>query len=443
MAFAAGLLVLGLDVPGLNTAWFLFAWGGVLAVLDGLIAVAGGVSFLVGRRRELLAMSLWSVPYWCLFEAYNLRLHTWWYVFVPDSDAGQALLATAAFATVLPACFIPAELLAALGLFEAVRCRPIAMTVRVRALVGAFGLACIAAPLLWPTRAHALVWGATFGLPALVTHHLTRPGGPHAGAPSLLRDLQEGRPARWLRLLVGGLLAGGLWEGLNWPARARWIYTVPGLSELKLFEMPVLGFLGFPALAVQAFAGYTLLCLVLRGGRRFEASDVANAHARPGRRGRLGAMAGLLGFSILASLVTMQPQLIASRPLLADNPHLQQEDLVGLGAQGWSTPERLQAAVRRLGTDAVAAASGVPAERLFAAFQHAALAIHKGMGSDNATLLQAVGVKHPGELAGRRAAVLHGGLLVESSRSRIRPPPVQVVAVWIRAAPTTGSAPHR
>ena len=435
---ALGAAVLGADVPGLNTAWFVFAWIGALLVIDGGIAASGGVAFLQGRRRELLAMSLWSVPYWCLFEAYNLRLQNWWYVFVPHSDAGQALLAGLAFATVLPACFLPAELLRTRGWFEQIRWRPLPLTPKARAAIGLFGVACVVAPLVWPRQAYPLVWGATFGLPALGVW-----AWGERETPSLLRDLEDGRPARWLQLLVGGLIAGGLWEGLNWPARARWIYTVPGLEELKLFEMPVLGFLGFPALAVQAAAGYGLLCLLLRGGRHWSRTDAANAARRPGRCGQLGAMAGIVLFSILSAWLTMEPQLVASRPLLTDNPHLPSPLAERVIERGWSTPERFELAVWTLGADAVAQRTGLSPQTVQEAADHAALALHKGMGSANATLLQAVGIRHPGDLRGRRASVLHGGMVIESARTRLEPPPASVVAVWIRAAPAQGRAPHR
>ena len=418
---AVGAAVLAMDVPGLNTAWFLFAWVGALLLMDAGIELAGGRAFLRHRRGELAAMTLWSIPYWCLFEAYNLRLQNWWYVFVPASEVGQGLLAALAFATVLPACFVPAALLGALGLFDGVRWRPLAMTAKTQAAIGLFGLACIAAPLVWPRQAFALVWGATFGLPALIVYRANRPE-----VPSLLRDLVEGRPARWLQLLAGGLIAGGLWEGLNWPARARWIYTVPGLEELKLFEMPLLGFLGFPALAVEAAAAWHLWLLIRRRGW-----------------GQRVAMAGIVGFSVLCSAITMEPQLIAARPLLAENPYLDAAAVERLAEAGWSTPERLEVAVWALGAEAVAERAGLPAARVDRAADHAALAVHKGMGSGNATLLQAVGVRHPGDLRGRRATILHGGLMIEASRSRLTPPPVEVVAVWIRAAEASNGAPHR
>jgi hypothetical protein len=49
------------------------------------------------------------------------------------------------------------------------------------------------------------------------------------------------------------LICGGLWEFWNFWASAKWIYTVPWVGEVKLFEMPVLGFFGFPPFAEECY----------------------------------------------------------------------------------------------------------------------------------------------------------------------------------------------
>ena len=58
----------------------------------------------------------------------------------------------------------------------------------------------------------------------------------------------------------GQVCAGGacglLWEFWNYWAATKWTYTVPYLGGVKLFEMPVLGFLGFPPFAVECWAMY-------------------------------------------------------------------------------------------------------------------------------------------------------------------------------------------
>lgn len=441
LLLGVGLVALVRDVPGLNTAWFLFAWVAALLLLDAGISRAGGASFLGPRRRELLALLLASVPYWCLFEAWNLLGHNWFYVFVPATPIGQAALAGAAFATVLPACFLPAELLRAHGVFEGVRWAPLRLTPLTRGGIAAFGVACVVLPLVAPRLAYPLVWGATLGLPALANHHLTRTGGPREGGASLLRDLEAGRPARFLRLLAGGLIAGGLWEGLNFWARTKWIYTVPGLEETKLFEMPLLGFLGFPALSVQAFCAWTLWCNVARGGRSYEESDALNARRRAGRAGRYAQMAAVVVFSGLCSLLTLEGATASRRPLLSDLGPL----APALEGAGISSPERLESEARTHGLAALTTRTGLPAGPLADAVAFAGLALHKGLGSQNARRLQRCGVSEVGDLGESSP----GGLLDCLHRVSESEPPCDAalcaptptgpqVRVWIHAAPEAG-----
>ena len=49
-------------------------------------------------------------------------------------------------------------------------------------------------------------------------------------------------------------MCGVLWEFWNYWAATKWTYTVPYLGDLKIFEMPVLGYLGFPPFALECYA---------------------------------------------------------------------------------------------------------------------------------------------------------------------------------------------
>src|SRR6185436_14894528 len=87
--------------------------------------------------------------------------------------------------------------------------------------------------------------------------------------------LAAGDCTRLVALLTAGFICGGLWEAWNFTARTKWIYSVPFFDELKLGEMPVLGFLGFPAFALECYALVNLLSL-LRDGRNWELSGADN-----------------------------------------------------------------------------------------------------------------------------------------------------------------------
>ena len=409
--FAVGLWALATDVEAWNAVWYLPAWYGYLLVLDAFLSVRGGRSFVVERRRELVTMMLWSLPFWLLFEAYNLRLHNWYYVFGLRTLWGSVLMSTLAFATVIPACFLHAELLEAFGFARDRRWRPLRVTRTVLVVCFAAGAACAILPLAWPRWAFWMVWAGPLGLLEVVNYR--------SGAPSLLRDLEQGRAGRLLRLLLGGLLAGAAWELLNYWARTKWIYTVPGFEDWKVFEMPFAGFGGFPPLALSAFAFFSWVSS-LRG------------------RSRLVTAGAAVAFSAWASVAAMDRNVQSIRPVLADLPGLEPSAVESLRGAGIPTPERLDRAVSREGSAAVSARSGVPLPAVERAARHAALALHKGMGPSAARLLEEAGIDDVADLRAAHPPALALLLRRLAAARGVPAPRLEHVRVWVRAARADG-----
>src|SRR5205085_1505864 len=104
-------------------------------------------------------------------------------------------------------------------------------------------------PLLYPT-----VWFAPLIWTSFVL--LLDPLNSLRGWPSLTTDLARGDWRRLWSLLTAGLVCGFLWEFFNYWALSKWTYTVPYFGNVKIFEMPVLGFLGFPLFAIECWAMY-------------------------------------------------------------------------------------------------------------------------------------------------------------------------------------------
>jgi hypothetical protein len=409
--FALGLWALIADLEAWNTVWYLPAWYGYLLMLDAVISLRGGRSFVIERRGELVWMMLWSLPFWLLFEAFNLRLRNWYYVFGLRTLWGSLLMSTLAFATVLPACFFHAEALEAIGAFRAKRWRPLRVTRAVLGLCAVAGAAAVVLPLLRPREFFWLVWAAPLGILEVVNYR--------SGAPSLLRDLETGRPARLMRLLGGGLLAGAAWELMNYWARTKWIYTVPGFEQWKLLEMPFAGFGGFPPLALSAFAFHSFVSR-LRG------------------RSRLVAAAVAIAFSAAASAAILERNVQSVRPVLSDLSGLDASAVAKLRAAGIPTPERLDRVVRREGVAAIASRSGVSANALGRAAAQASLALHKGMGAPAARLLEAAGIRSVADLASVDADQLAARLSRAAGDRGREPPRPEYVRVWVRAAGADG-----
>ena len=77
------------------------------------------------------------------------------------------------------------------------------------------------------------------------------------GGKSLIQEWRQKNWNRTLQILLAGFICGGLWEFWNFWAGAKWVYSVPLpdflLRNLKIFEMPILGFIGFPPFALECF----------------------------------------------------------------------------------------------------------------------------------------------------------------------------------------------
>jgi hypothetical protein len=241
-------------------------WTGFILAVDGALALRGS-SWLRNAPKELLLMAAISIPSWLLFEFYDRPRfwsaagpELWWHYSGLPPWPWRGFGYAWSFATITPAMLLLAEL------FEPAAARiagkggggrvPRELDV-VLAFVGAI-LAGI--PFLWPSPFFAAdVWLAWPLLLDPINHRL--------GRPSLLGDLEAGRRSRPVALLASGLACGVLWESWNWLASARWSYTVPFLGGVKLYEMPVLGFLGFAPFALAVFALYQFMRGLLGGPR--------------------------------------------------------------------------------------------------------------------------------------------------------------------------------
>jgi hypothetical protein len=150
-----------------------------------------------------------------------------------------------AYGTVLPAILETRDLLSTMGIFKKSRVHPIPVQASWYRPLIITGTLCLLLPLFFPQFCFPLVWlGFIF---------LLEPANHQAGRTSLLGDLQEGRTENLYQLLLSGMICGLLWEFWNFWARSKWIYNVPWVGEIKLFEMPVLGFFGFPPFALECF----------------------------------------------------------------------------------------------------------------------------------------------------------------------------------------------
>ncbi len=92
---------------------------------------------------------------------------------------------------------------------------------------------------------------------------LLDPINDRLGFESIIGDWRQGRTDRLVNLLLSGALCGVLWEFWNYWSRSKWHYSVPIMPNVRIFEMPLPGYLGFPPFAVECFVMYVFLRAVL------------------------------------------------------------------------------------------------------------------------------------------------------------------------------------
>jgi len=233
--------------------WFTaIVWTGYILFVDNLVLRLKGRSLIHDRRREFLMMLPLSVGFWLIFEVYNFRLQNWFYIGLPDSIWLRDIGYFWAFATILPGIFETTELLEGLGVFRDLSLQPFLLAKRWHTLAMGIGLAFLVIPPLLPLPLAAY----TFGFVWLGFILFLDPLNYRWGAESLLAQWERGYWQRTLTLLLGGFICGLFWEFWNYWAIGKWVYAVPILSDFKLFEMPIVGFLGFPPFALECYIMY-------------------------------------------------------------------------------------------------------------------------------------------------------------------------------------------
>jgi hypothetical protein len=266
--------ILLFSVNSLVGHWFTpIVWTGYILFVDALVFKFRGRSLLTTDRVEFLIIAIVSIGGWWLFEFYNAprfwrsELELWWHYHNLNPNLFLRRFGYDwAFATIFPAMFLTAQLLAATILKNLRSFRPLRISRTFLYFLIFMGAVAAIVPLIViSTYLVQFVWlGLIF---------LLDPINYLRGWPSIIGDLQRGSYRRLFSLLAAGAICGVLWEFWNYWALTKWTYTVPYLGDVKIFEMPVLGYLGFLPFAVECWVMY-IFCRSLLAQKPLETSNI-------------------------------------------------------------------------------------------------------------------------------------------------------------------------
>jgi hypothetical protein len=216
---------------------------------------------------------------------------------------------------------------------------------------------------------------------------------------------------------------------------------VRGLDELKLFEMPVLGFLGFPALALDAFAFFAFVAYWFHGNATWESSgDVTQrleARTPMGRRAFLATVPLHAVFWAAVALLMERVNVGSVELALEDLPSLTALEIEGLRAEGIERPRQLLRALddpkKRARIDE---ALSLSAAQVAAIRDETQLFELKGIGYHHGSLLLAAGIWSVGDLARADPDELYDTL--ERAHRGFPALRREMVRVWVHSARDRG-----
>jgi hypothetical protein len=274
-------------LPGFRTHVLFFPlWLGYTLIVDALVLRRAGSSLLTRSPRDFVMLFVISAPAWWIFEIINWRTGNWQYLGRESfSVLEYIVLASVSFSTVIPAVFSTAELVGTLGWIERfAHGRRIAATPRTCGGLFLTGCTMLGLLLAFPRYFYPLVWVSLFCI--------LEPINVWVRKRSVLTRLQHGDWRTVIALCTGTLTCGFFWEMWNYFSYPKWVYHVPGANFSHVFEMPLLGYLGYLPFGLEL---YVLVHLVER--RTFELRIGNRQGTNPAREVREDQDPGSMAFS--------------------------------------------------------------------------------------------------------------------------------------------------
>jgi hypothetical protein len=238
--------------------WYLpIVWYGYILFVDSLVFRIKKRSLITSYPKEFVFLLLISVPFWLIFELYNTFTGSWqyfnytWYLHLVD------------FTTIMPALLETFSLLNAMNIGRRFDNKRNAVKQgrsnraneafgrNIIKLLIVFGVFAATLPALVPYFGFMLMWTGLF--------FFLDPFNYLTGRPSIIQKVSLGQKSLMIRLFLAGIIMGFFWECWNYQAYPKWMYTLPPyIYNIRLFEMPLEGYLGYLTFAMEVFLFFAL-----------------------------------------------------------------------------------------------------------------------------------------------------------------------------------------
>ncbi|HLD15416.1 MAG TPA: hypothetical protein VJB94_02455 [Candidatus Nanoarchaeia archaeon] len=229
--------------------YFPIIWLGYILILDAVIYKMKNQSLITNHLKTFLTLFLISAIFWWIFELVNFRLQNWDYGSKSFSSLASLFKATLSFSTVLPAFVETVELLQTFHLFSHEKLKKSHnISKHLLHSMVSLGIIFLLLVILLPKYTFPLVWVAFYFILDPI-NYLHR-------QPSIIQHIKDRKLAIPINLFLAGIILGFFWEFWNYYAIVKWYYNIHFLGFMKVFEMPILGYLGYGPFAFELYAMY-------------------------------------------------------------------------------------------------------------------------------------------------------------------------------------------
>lgn len=241
-------------LSGLRTDWAFFPlWLGFCLTVDAIVYFRKGTSLIKRNIKKYTLLFVISAPVWWLFELFNSITQNWFYdgrqYFTPFQFF---ILASISFSTVIPAVFEAAELAGTFNWIKNLRSfKKLKPTAKVIGLFITLGIITLALEIIFPTVFYPFIW--------ITLYFFIDPLNIKMHNPGLLQYTKEGNWKPVVSLWIGCLICAFFWEMWNYYSYPKWYYHLPMVNFLHVFEMPLLGYIGYLPFSLELFAVYNLI----------------------------------------------------------------------------------------------------------------------------------------------------------------------------------------
>lgn len=256
-----GWLGLFLLIGGWIIAWSRFEWAsdiqiftftplwlGYIILMNAFTYMRTGVSLITHSFKYLLLLFLFSAIFWWYYEYLNLFTNNWYYVGLDHlGDFSYFIYATIPFSTVLPAVistwfFLRTFPRLSQGLEDY---SPLIMTGKKNFwwTILVVSIIALSATVIYPQYLFPFMWLSPMLIIAAVVKI--------SGRKTIINNIENGNWKDLYLLALAALICGVFWEMWNYYSLIRWEYSIPFVHQYLIFEMPVLGYLGYLPFGIQ------------------------------------------------------------------------------------------------------------------------------------------------------------------------------------------------